>query len=348
MRIILDVMGADNAPKELIHGAILAKKEYENCDITLVGDESIIREALASEGEKTENFSIVHCEDFVTMEDDPMSIRTTHAESSMVRSLKMLAGGEGDAVISCGNTGALFTGATLIVRRIRGIRRAALGSVLPFNGGTLLLDSGANAVVTSEQLVQFAYLGSIYMEKVMGIKNPRIGLLNNGAEEHKGTPTVSETHKILAKASGINFIGNIEGKDIPFGACDVIICDGFTGNIALKTTEGVAKFVMKEIKKVFADGIVSKIAGLLIKKKLYKMKKYFDATEYGGAPFLGLAKPVIKAHGNSDANAIKNAIRQAINYSSCGAIDQISASQQQIDEAVKAIAQAEKAKENKE
>lgn len=348
MRIILDVMGADNAPRELIHGAVLAKKEYEDCDITFVGDEKIIRDSIAAEGEKAEDYRIAACEDFVTMEDDPMSVRTTHAQSSMVSALKMLSKDEGDAVISCGNTGALFTGATLIVRRIHGIRRAALGSVLPFGGGMLLLDSGANVTVTSEQLVQFAYLGSIYMEKVMGIKNPRVGLLNNGAEEHKGTPVVVETHKMLAHAEGLNFIGNVEGKDIPFGVCDVLICDGFTGNVALKTTEGVAKFVMKEIKKVFSEGITAKIAGLLVKKKLYKMKRYFDATEYGGAPFLGLAKPVIKAHGNSDANAIKNAIRQAVNYSSCGAIEQIASSKDKFDAAVKAVSETEKAKETKE
>lgn len=322
MKIILDVMGADNAPKELIHGAILAKKECSSCDITLVGNEKMIREALEDEG-ASNDFSVVPCDDFVTMNDDPMSIRTTHAESSMVRSLKMLASGEGDAVISCGNTGALFTGATLFVRRIRGIRRAALASILPFGNGTLLIDSGANVTVTADQLVQFAYLGSVYMEKVMGVKEPRVGLLNNGSEEHKGTPVVAEAHKMLSEAKNINFIGNIEGKDIPFDLCDIIVCDGFTGNIALKTTEGVAKFAMKEIKKVFADGIVAKIAGLLIKKKLYKMKKYFDHTEYGGAPFLGISKPVIKSHGGSSANAIKHAIIQAENYASCGAIEQI-------------------------
>lgn len=322
MKIILDVMGADNAPKELIHGAILAKKECSSCDIIFVGDERMIREALDEEG-ATNDFAIVHCDDFVTMNDDPMSIRTTHAESSMVRSLKMLANGEGDAVVSCGNTGALFTGATLFVRRIHGIRRAALASILPFGNGTLLIDSGANITVTADQLLQFAYLGSVYMEKVMGIKEPRVGLLNNGSEEHKGTPVVAEAHKLLAEAKNINFIGNIEGKDIPFGCCDIIVCDGFTGNIALKTTEGVARFAMKEVKKVFADGLTSKIAGLLIKKKLYKMKKYFDHTEYGGAPFLGISKPVIKSHGGSGANAIKHAIIQAENYASCGAIEQI-------------------------
>ena len=348
MRIILDVMGADNSPKELIHGAVLAKKEYENCDITLVGDEAIIKEALSEEGENHEDYVIVHCDDFVTMEDNPMSVMSAHSASSMATALKMLSKNEGDAVISCGNTGALFTGATLLVRRIHGVRRAALGTVLPFNGGMLLLDSGANVTVTPEYLVQFAYIGSIYMEKVMGIKNPRVGLLNNGAEEHKGTPVVSEAYKMLENAQGINFIGNVEGKDVPFGACDVLVCDGFTGNIFLKSTEGLAKFIMKEVKQVFSNGIMSKIAGLIVKQKLYKIKKCFDATEYGGAPFLGLAKPVIKAHGNSNAKAIKNAIRQAISYSSCGAIEQMASAKDRFDEAVKVVVESKKTEQTKE
>lgn len=345
MRIILDVMGADNKPEELIRGAVMAKKEYDNCDITFVGDKEQILAALSKEGENKNDYGIVDCSDFVTMEDDPMSIVNTHASSSMAKALKMVSKGEGDAAISCGNTGALFTGATLIVRRVKSIKRAALGSVLPFGPkGMLLLDSGANVTVTSEHLVQFAYLGSIYMEKVMGIERPRVGLLNNGAEEHKGTPIIVEAHKMLEHAQGINFIGNVEGKDIPFGVCDVLICDGFAGNIALKTTEGVAKFVMKKMKEVFSDGLTAKLAGLLIRKKLYKMKKYFDATEYGGAPFLGLARPVIKAHGNSDANAIKNAIRQAINYCSCGAIEQIASSKENFEAAIKAVSETENKK----
>ncbi|MGN1095815.1 MAG: phosphate--acyl-ACP acyltransferase, partial [Eubacteriales bacterium] len=199
MRIIIDVMGADNAPGEIVRGAVMAKKEYD-ADITLVGNEKEITSALEELGESADSYSVVACDDFVSMEDAPMSIATVHQGASMVRALKMLAAGEGDAVISCGNTGALFTGATLFVRRVHGIRRAALATVLPYESSVLLLDCGANVTVTSEYLVQFAYLGSIYMEKVMGVKNPRVGLLNNGAESHKGTPMLVETHKMLEHA----------------------------------------------------------------------------------------------------------------------------------------------------
>lgn len=346
MRIIIDVMGADNAPAELVHGAVLAKREYGDIDITLVGNEKAIKDALSADGENPDDYIISGCDDFVSMEDAPMSVVSVHADSSMTRSLKLLSAGEGDAVISCGNTGALFTGATLLVRRIQGIRRAALGTVLALDNSMLLLDCGANVTVTSEYLVQFAYLGSIYMEKVVGVKNPRVGLLNNGSEPHKGTPTLVEAHKMLSVAEGINFVGNIEGKDIPFGKCDVLVCDGFSGNVVLKTCEGLSKFVMSKVKNIFSEGMLSKISGLMIKEKLYGVKKAFDATEYGGAPFLGLSKPVIKAHGNSDANAIKNSVRQAMAYISSGAVEQISAAKKNFDEAVKAVASYSDRKDN--
>ncbi len=341
MRVILDVMGADNAPAELVHGAVLAKREYKNVNITLVGDESEILAALTKDGENKDDYTIIPCTDHITMEDAPASVvAKDRADSSMARSLRLLQSGEGDAVISCGNTGALFTGATLIVRRIHGIRRAALGMILPYESSVLMLDCGANVTVTPEYLLQFAYLGSIYMEKVMGVKSPRVGLLNNGAEEHKGTQLQIDTYKMLEMAEGINFVGNIEGKDIPFGKCDVLVCDGFSGNIVLKSSEGLAKFVMARVKDVFAGGLLSKISGLLIRKKLYGIKKFFDATEYGGAPFLGLAKPVIKAHGNSDANAIKNAVRQAAVYVESGAIEQIELSKSKFDEVMKVMKEA--------
>ena len=342
MRIILDVMGADNSPAELIRGAVAAKIEYENIDITLVGNEKDISDALSSDGENKDDYVIFGCEDFISMEDAPMSVVSSHSDSSMAKALKLLSAGEGDAVISCGNTGALFTGATLIVRRIHGIRRAALGTILPFESSVLLLDCGANVTVTSEYLVQFAYLGSIYMEKVMGVKNPRVGLLNNGTEDHKGTPVLVETHQMLKKAEGINFVGNVEGKDIPFGKCDVLVCDGFSGNVVLKTSEGIAKFAMSKVKTIFSEGVLPKISAFMIKEKLYGIKKFFDATEYGGAPFLGLSKPVIKAHGNSDANAIKNAVRQAANYVGSGAIEKIADSKTKFDEAVKISAESKK------
>lgn len=322
MKIILDVMGGDKDVLEFVKGAILAKAEY-NAEIVLVGDEAKISEALAQENAK-EGFEIVHTADAITMEDNPLSIRREHRNSSMAVALKMVAGGEGDAVVSAGNTGALFIGATGYVHCAEGVRRAALASVIPMQKPLLLLDCGANAEVTPAFLVQFAHLGSIYMKRVMGIENPRVGLLNNGAEAHKGTPIYKEAHALLSAEKGIHFVGNIEGKDVPFDKCDVLVCDGFAGNILLKTIEGTSKFVMKQFSGIFS-GLVGKLAGAMVLKKAKALKKRFDAKEYGGAPFLGIAKPIIKAHGNSDARAIKNAIRQAIAYAETGVIEEIEA-----------------------
>ena len=322
MKIILDVMGGDKDVLEFVKGAILAKAEY-NAEIVLVGDEAKISEALAQENAK-EGFEIVHTADAITMEDNPLSIRREHRNSSMAVALKMVAGGEGDAVVSAGNTGALFIGATGYVHCAEGVRRAALASVIPMQKPLLLLDCGANAEVTPAFLVQFAHLGSIYMKRVMGIENPRVGLLNNGAEAHKGTPIYKEAHALLSEEKGIHFVGNIEGKDVPFDKCDVLVCDGFAGNILLKTIEGTSKFVMKQFSGIFS-GLVGKLAGAMVLKKAKALKKRFDAKEYGGAPFLGIAKPIIKAHGNSDARAIKNAIRQAIAYAETGVIEEIEA-----------------------
>ena len=322
MKIILDVMGGDKDVLEFVKGAILAKAEY-NAEIVLVGDEAKISEALAQENAK-DGFEIVHTVDAITMEDNPLSIRREHRNSSMALALKMIAGGEGDAMVSAGNTGALFIGSTGYVHCAEGVRRAALASIIPMEKPLLLLDCGANAEVTPAFLVQFAHLGSIYMKRVMGIENPRVGLLNNGAEAHKGTPIYKEAHALLAAEEGIHFVGNIEGKDVPFDKCDVLVCDGFAGNILLKTIEGTSKFVMKQFSGIFS-GLVGKLAGAMVLKKAKALKKRFDAKEYGGAPFLGIAKPIIKAHGNSDARAIKNAIRQAIAYAETGVIEEIEA-----------------------
>ena len=322
MKIILDVMGGDKDVLEFVKGAILAKAEY-NAEIVLVGDEAKISEALAQENAKA-GFEIVHTADAITMEDNPLSIRREHRNSSMALALKMIAGGEGDAMVSAGNTGALFIGSTGYVHCAEGVRRAALASIIPMEKPLLLLDCGANAEVTPAFLVQFAHLGSIYMKRVMGIENPRVGLLNNGAEAHKGTPIYKEAHALLSAEKGIHFVGNIEGKDVPFDKCDVLVCDGFAGNILLKTIEGTSKFVMKQFSGIFS-GLVGKLAGAMVLKKAKALKKRFDAKEYGGAPFLGIAKPIIKAHGNSDARAIKNAIRQAIAYAETGVIEEIEA-----------------------
>lgn len=315
-------MGADNPAAELVGGAVMAKKEY-GVQIILVGNEAEIRKALAENGESDSEWEIVATEDQITMEDDPVSIRRAHRESSMAVALRMIADGKADAMVSAGNTGALFVGATVYVHCIPGVRRAALATILPFAKPTLLLDSGANAEPSVDFMPQFAYLGSQYMEKVMNVKYPRVGLINNGTESHKGTAFYREAHALLKETKNIEFIGNVEGKALPYGVCDVAVCDGFTGNIVLKTTEGVSKFLLKQISDMFKSDLIGKIAGVLVLKKAKAMKKRFDAKEYGGAPFLGLAKPVIKAHGNSDARAVKNAIRQAITYSETGLIEEI-------------------------
>ncbi len=322
MKIILDVMGGDKEVCEFVRGAVWAKKEYGE-DIVLVGDEAKINEALAAE-KSEETFEIVHAPDVITMEDNPLSIRREHRECSMATALKMVASGKGDAVVSAGNTGALFIGATGYVHCAEGVRRAALASIIPMEKPFLLLDCGANAEVTPAFLVQFAHLGSVYMKRVMGIENPRVGLLNNGAEAHKGTPIYKEAYALLSKEEGIHFVGNVEGKELAFDACDVLVCDGFAGNIVLKTIEGTSKFVLKQFSDIF-KGVIGTIAGAMVLKKAKGLKKRFDAKEYGGAPFLGIAKPVIKAHGNSDAKAVKNAIRQAISYVSTGVIEEIEA-----------------------
>jgi glycerol-3-phosphate acyltransferase PlsX len=325
MKIILDVMGADHSAAELVKGAVMAKKEY-GVELILVGEEKEIRAALTENGEMDTAWEIVPTTDYITMEDDPVSIRRAHRDSSMATALRMIAEGKADAMVSAGNTGALFIGATVYVHCIPGIRRAALATILPFAKPILLLDSGANAEPSVDFMPQFAYLGSQYMKKVMKVESPRVGLVNNGTESHKGTAFYREAHALLKDAKNINFVGNVEGKEIPYGVCDVIVCDGFTGNIVLKTAEGVSKFVMKQISDMFKSDLIGKIAGVMVLKKAKAMKKRFDAKEYGGAPFLGLAKPVIKAHGNSDARALKNAIRQAITYAETGLIEELTTS----------------------
>lgn len=316
MKIILDVMGGDNPPSEIIKGAVLARRELGS-SLILAGNETLIRETLASLGEDADNYGIAHSDGIITMEDSPMSIVQKKKDSSMAKALSLLADGEGDAVVSCGNTGALFTGATLLVRRIRGVRRAALGTILPYTNNVMLMDCGANVTVTAEYLLQFAHLGSIYMQKLYGIPRPRVALINNGSEDHKGTPLIIEARALLEADENINFIGNVEGKDLPFDCCDVAVCDGFTGNVILKTSEGLCRYLMEYVTRETAGapaGVVEKIA---------RTSRHFDVTEYGGTPFVGIAKPVIKAHGDSEANAIRNALMCAEEYAKSDVIDGI-------------------------
>lgn len=324
MRILVDVMGGDRPPIELVKGALLAAAEYD-AKIMIVGNEGEIRKQAEAEGLSLDPVTILHAEDVITMEDRPMSVLREKNQCSMSVGLRALAQGEADALVSAGNTGALLTGATLIVRRMRGIQRAAIGTILPMEKPLLLMDAGANLEVTPEQLAQFAYLGARYMAHLYGLPSPRVGLLNNGTEETKGNKLQIEAFRLLSESEDVNFVGNVEGKAIPYGVCDVLLTDGFTGNIVLKYTEGFGKYLLGLMKGMFRDGLFSRIAAMAIRKKLRAFKRRFDASEHGGAPLLGLAKPVIKAHGNSNARAIKNAIRQAIRVCSADYMAEIAA-----------------------
>lgn len=322
MKILVDVMGGDNAPLETVKGACDAAKEYA-ADYTLIGDREQIEKIAAENGLDLSRFTIVHTTDVMTMEDDPLSIRRAKKDSSMAVGLRMLANGEGDAFVSTGNTGALFAGATLLVRRIPGIQRSALATVLPGQNPVMLLDCGANVVVEPAYLEQFALMGSIYMKKMFSLESPRVALLNNGTESCKGTPVQVEAYQRLSQLKCINFVGNVEANRFAFNTCDVLVTDGFTGNILLKGIEGLGKLLFGSIKETLRGGALTMLGAALIKKPMRAMKKSMDPNEYGGAPLLGIAHPVIKAHGSSNAKAFKNAIRQAIQYAESGMIEEI-------------------------
>ena len=315
-KIIVDMMGGDLAPVETVKGVAMARAELgSDVEYILVGDKEKIEAAASESGVDISGCEIVHTDVEITMEDDPILVVRGKDNSSMSIGLRMLKEGKGDAFVSAGNTGALFTGASLIVRKLKGVRRPAIAALMPLKNPVLLADSGANITVTPEYLEHFAIMGSAYMKNVMGIENPRVGLLNNGAEEHKGTELQVETHKRLRDNPTINFVGNVEGNTVMQDVCDVVVADGFTGNIFLKTAEGLGKMMLGELKGVFYKSMKTKFAALLVKGDLGGMKKNFDSAEIGGAPILGIAKPIIKAHGSSKAKAFKNAIRQALVFS---------------------------------
>lgn len=313
MNIAIDAMGGDKAPYEIVKGVYQAANEYSDIQLTLIGDEVAIKEC-STEFNALPNIKIVHTDCAVTMEDDPMVVMKEKKNSSMAIGLRMLKEGSVDGFLSAGSTGALHTASTLIVRKIKGIRRSAIATIIPFETPILMLDSGANPTVTADILEQWAILASIYMNKMFDIENVRVGLLNNGTEEHKGTPEIQEAYQLLKKNKNINFVGNIESKELPNCPCDVLVTDGFTGNITLKLLEGMAKFFFGSLKKIYTTNTKTKLSYLLTKKELKSLKNSFDSSKYGGAPLLGIAKPVIKAHGSSDAIDIKNAIRQTIEY----------------------------------
>ena len=318
MRIILDAMGGDNAPQAPVIGALQAAKDF-GAQITLVGRGEEILNVIRSQGynDLPEGIEIAHADEVVDMHDDPANVIRKKKNSSMVIGLKMLSDGLGDAFVSAGSTGALLTGATLLVKRVKGIRRAAMGPTMPNKAGgkTVILDCGANAECTPEFLLQFGLVGSIYAKQCLGVENPKIGLLNIGTEDTKGTPLQKEAYALLKEAGDkgiINFVGNTEARDVPLGTVDVIVCDGFAGNVLLKSIEGTAMFMGSLISKMFKKSILSKLAAALVMKDIKVFKKLLDYREIGGTPFLGIRKPVIKAHGSSDALAFRNAVRQAM------------------------------------
>jgi len=322
MNIAIDVMSGDNAPYEIIKGASISAKKHLDIEFTLIGDEKIIKEAFSKEGVPS-NIDIVHTEEVLTMEDDPMAVMKEKSGSSMALGLKALKNGEVDAFLSAGNTGALHVGSSLTVRKIKGIRRSAIAAIIPFEHPILMLDSGANLDVTDDILDQWAVLGSIYASKMLGIKDVRVGLLNNGTEEHKGTPVYQKAYKMLKNNPRINFVGNIEAKELPNSPCDVLLTDGFAGNILLKSIEGMGKFFSKSLKKIFLRNIFTKLSYLFVKKDFHNFKNTFDASAYGGAPLLGLAKPVIKAHGSSKAKDIVSAVEQIITFVEANIIETV-------------------------
>ena len=325
MRILIDAMGGDNAPGEIVRGAVDARREF-GVEITLFGQTDRVRPILEECGAASDDqISLVDAPDVIEMEDDPATATRKKPNSSMSMALKALHLGEGDAMISAGSTGALLSGATLIVRRVRGIRRACFGPVLP-NGknGVLLIDSGANAECTPEYLLQFAYMGNFYSREILGCAEPRIGLLNIGAEESKGTPLQKETYELLRReneAGRLRFIGNVEARDALFGGVDVLVADGFSGNILLKGIEGTASMLMKELKRIFYKTTKNKLAAAMLKNDVYALKALLDPSEVGGTALLGISKPVIKAHGSSDARAVRSAVRQASTFMNAGVIE---------------------------
>lgn len=319
MKIIVDVMGGDNCPRAAVRGVCMAAQQWRATYI-MVGDRRQIEQIASEDGLDIRRMDIVHTESYMTMEDDPLSVVRAKSDSSMAVGLRLLSEGKGDAFVSCGNTGALFTGATLIVRKVKGVLRAGIGTVLPFQNPVLLLDTGANVTVTPENLEQFGAMGAAYMRKMYGIASPRVGLLNNGTEACKGTELQQAAYRLLSDNPDINFVGNVEAGTAPFDVCDVLVADGFTGNIYLKSVEGVGKFLLKRVKGVFLSSPTAKLAALAIRKPLTEMKKEYDPSERGGAPIIGISKPVIKAHGSSDDRAVMNAIRQAMDYKRSEAI----------------------------
>lgn len=310
-KVVLDAMGGDNSPGAMVLGAVNAVKEKENLFVYIVGPEERIKNELEKYEYPSEQIEVVHAPDEITCHDAPVNAIRSKKESSMVVGLKMVKEGKADGFVSSGNSGAILVGGQVLVGKMKGIERAPLAPIVPtMNGVSLLIDCGANVDAKPSNLVQFAKMGSIYMENVIGVKNPKVGIVNIGAEEEKGNALVKETFPLLKECKDINFIGSLEARDFPYGAADVVVTEAFVGNVMLKVTEGLASGLMKKIKEGMTATPISTLGAALVKPQLKKTLKSFDATEYGGAPLLGLNGLVVKIHGNASHKEVKNALFQ--------------------------------------
>lgn len=332
MKIILDGMGGDNAPAAVVEGAVLASKEISH-EIVIIGREELIKEELNKYRYNTKKITVVDAREVITNDEAPVRAVRSKKDSSIVRGINMVKNGEGDVFISAGSTGALLSGGLFILGRIQGIDRPALACIYPIIGGqpSLLVDAGANADCKPNNLLEFGMMGNIYMEKVLGRETPRVGLVNIGEEAAKGSTLTKAAYELLEQ-SNMNFVGNVEARDVPKSACDVIVCDGFTGNVVLKLTEGLAWNILQVIKKKFTDGVKAKLGAALLIDKLGELKKEFDYSEYGGAPILGVKGPVVKMHGSSSANAVKNTILKAVPFVEENVVETIQNSVLEIEE----------------
>lgn len=314
MKILLDGMGGDNAPLEIVKGAVAAADLIED-EICIIGKQEEIREALSKQNYEGDKITICDAREVISMEDSPVRAVRVKKDSSIVKGINMVKSGEADLFVSAGNSGALMAGGLFILGRIPGIDRPAMASIYPILGkeAALLIDAGANAECKPENLLEFGIMGSIYMDKVVNRHNPKVGLVNIGVEENKGSTLTKAAFELFSR-SRVNFVGNVEARDVPKGVCDVIVCDGFVGNVILKLTEGLAWNILKLVKSRFTQGVRALMGAALLKNKLKELKTEFDYSEYGGAPILGVKGPIVKMHGASDVKAVKNTIIKAIPF----------------------------------
>lgn len=315
VRIVVDGMGGDNAPSEIVKGAVAAVKDHDEIQILLTGYQDVLKKELEQYTYPKDRIQVIHTSQVIETAEPPVAAIRTKKDSSIVAGLMMVRRGEADAFVSAGSTGAVLVGAQAIVGRIKGIERPALAPLIPTKEGvTLLIDCGANVDARSSHLVQFAKMGSVYMENVIGVKRPKVGIVNIGAEEEKGNALVKETFPLMKECKDLNFIGSVEARDIPEGVCDVVVCEAFVGNVILKLYEGVAAALISKIKGSMLESFRSKIGALLVKPALKRTLKKFDVSEYGGAPLLGLKGLVVKTHGSSTAKEVENSIYQCAQF----------------------------------